>query len=137
MSSPLPTWRFLLRMVRFQWWFYALMAVLRTLVFAVAPWATGLILRAFFDRLTGDAPAGAGPWTLAALLVGTALGRALAVTGDLAAIWTWVFLVGALLRKNIFARILDRPGARAVPHSPGEAVSRFRDDTEEVAQYSS
>jgi ATP-binding cassette, subfamily B, bacterial len=38
--------------------------------------------------------------------------------------------MSALLRRNMLERILERPGARAVPHSPGEALSRFRDDAE-------
>jgi ATP-binding cassette subfamily B protein len=113
------------------------MACLRTLVFAAAPWATGLILRAFFDRLSGAAPAGVEPWTLAALLVAVALARAAVVTVDLTAVYTWNFLAGTLLRMNLFERILQRPGARAVPHSPGEAIVRFRDDSAEVAGYTS
>jgi ATP-binding cassette subfamily B protein len=32
-------------------------------------------------------------------------------------------------------RILQRPGARAVPYSPGEAISRFRDDVESVSRF--
>jgi ATP-binding cassette subfamily B protein len=113
------------------------MTVLRTLVFAAAPWATGLILQAFFDQLSGAAPANTSPWTLAALLVAVAVGRAAVVTVDLSAVWTWNFLTGTLLRKNLFERILQRPGARAVPYAPGEAIVRFRDDTEEVAGYTS
>src|SRR5919199_5130113 len=136
-EARLPTWRFLWRLVRFNGWFYGVMACLRTLVFAAAPWATGLLVRAFFDRLSGAAPAGASPWTLAALLVAVAVARAGVVTVDLSAVYTWNFLAGTLLRKNLFERVLQRPGARAVPYSPGEAIVRFRDDTEEVANYTS
>ena len=45
---------------------------------------------------------------------------------------TFVYTCGALLRKNMLARILQRPGARALPSSSGEAVSRFRDDIDET-----
>jgi len=45
------------------------------------------------------------------------------------------FTFGALLRKNMFGGILDRPGARAVPGSPGEAISRFRGDVREFSGY--
>jgi ATP-binding cassette subfamily B protein len=42
--------------------------------------------------------------------------------------------VGGLLRKNLFARILERSRrAPSLPQSPGEAVSRFRDDVEEIS----
>ncbi len=131
----LPTWRFLWRILSFQLWFYGLMIVLRTLVFAAAPLATGLILQRFFDYLSNSEQAGIGPWTLAALLVVVALARAGAVTLDLSALWRWNFLAGTLLRKNMFERILQRPGARAVPYSPGEAITRIRDDSDEVAAY--
>src|SRR2546430_15750400 len=33
------------------------------------------------------------------------------------------------------ARILERPGAHALPSSSGEAISRFRNDVEEVAHF--
>ena len=37
-----------------------------------------------------------------------------------------------LLRKNLLARVLRRPGARALPDSPGEAISRFMGDVFEI-----
>ena len=51
--------------------------------------------------------------------------------------YSFYFSVTALLRHNIFDSILRRPGARAVPESPGEAVSRFRDDVQELAFFMS
>ena len=41
----------------------------------------------------------------------------------------------ALLRKNLLEHILDRPGANALPGSPGEAISRFRGDVNEVTRF--
>ena len=43
--------------------------------------------------------------------------------------------VGALLRKNLLASILRRPGAVPLPISAGEAVSRFDNDVDEVADF--
>jgi ATP-binding cassette subfamily B protein len=37
-----------------------------------------------------------------------------------------------LLRKNLLKHILRRPGAAALPDSPGEAISRFRGDVFEI-----
>ncbi len=37
-----------------------------------------------------------------------------------------------LLRKNLLGRILQQPGARALPDSPGEAISRFQGDVFEI-----
>ena len=47
----------------------------------------------------------------------------------------YTFRTGALLRKNLLTRILERPGARAVPQSPGEAISRFRDDVNHASEF--
>jgi ATP-binding cassette subfamily B protein len=45
------------------------------------------------------------------------------------------FTVGALLSQNMFAHILSRPGAAALPGSPGDVISRFRDDVDEVSTF--
>ena len=41
----------------------------------------------------------------------------------------------AMLQRNLLRRVLQLPGGRALPSSPGEAISRFRDDTEGVIWY--
>ena len=40
-----------------------------------------------------------------------------------------------LLQKNMLSRILERPGARALPESPGQAISRFRGDVHELSLF--
>ncbi len=45
---------------------------------------------------------------------------------------TYRFSISNLMRRNLLSRILERPGARALPASPGEAISRFRDDVEQA-----
>ncbi len=102
--------------------------------FYAMPLANGLLLRAFFDALTGKAGAGPNSWTVLALLAGAELLR---VTSLFIGIYVWVglwFTYEALLRRNLLARILGLRG-RALPESPGEAISRFRDDVEEVMLY--
>jgi len=131
----LPTWKYLVRLGAYQpWWFVALVAV-NLVVFAVGFQVTGFITRAFFDGLTGEAQVGLDPYALAALLVGTALGRAVFIFGDISLHVLNRFAYAALLRKNLFSSILDRPGARAVPGSPGEAISRFRGDANEFSGF--
>lgn len=88
----------------------------------------GLLTRAFFDSLTGSASAGLNLPTLAALALAAGAGRALVI---LCAQWTGVpfnFQTQSLLWRNLLARILERPGARAVPGTVGEALSTLRDD---------
>ena len=129
------TWRFVWRLVRFRPWLYLFFGFLEILFFAVFPQLTGWITYEFFNSLTGDAQAGLGLWTLVVLLVAAAVGRAVALFVDVTVLFTLMFTIGALLRQNLFEHILNRPGARAVPGSPGEAISRFRGDVDEISDF--
>jgi ATP-binding cassette subfamily B protein len=88
----------------------------------------GLIARSFFDTLTGRAQVPIGATGLLWLLVALAAGRA--------ALWLIAgfveinlrFIMSGLVRRNLLRHILALPGARALPFSIGEAISRFRDD---------
>jgi ATP-binding cassette subfamily B protein len=61
--------------------------------------------------------------------------NAVVIFTDIFVHFTYIFRGSALLRKNLLSRILDRPGARAVPQSPGEAISRFRDDANRAVDF--
>lgn len=108
-----------------------LACVLSWAMFAVP----GLLIRRFLDILSHRAPAG---WTvdgvvalfLISAFVGVASGVVMAATTSSANM-----TARALLRRNLFARVLERPGAQAVPYSSGEAVGRFRDDVNEVTGF--
>jgi ATP-binding cassette subfamily B protein len=49
--------------------------------------------------------------------------------------WTFRLVTGALLRSNVMASILRRPGDKPLPVSPGEAINRFSDDMGEVCDF--
>lgn len=132
-----PTWRNIWHLLRYDPRRYLGIVSLRTLIFGVGFQATGLITRAFFNRLTGDAPVSFTPWALAALLVGIALARSGLIFVDIVLDFGWSFTLKGLLRKNLFQRILDRPGASSLPDSPGEAISRFRGDADEAVDFMS
>jgi ATP-binding cassette subfamily B protein len=97
-------------------------------LFHTWPLIPGVLAKLFFDTLQGHAPAGVDLATVLALIVAAGLARVgivfVASTGGL----PFYFRVNALLQRNLLARILDRPGARAVPGSVGEALSTMRDD---------
>jgi ATP-binding cassette subfamily B protein len=88
----------------------------------------------FFDRAT----AGSSDYMwLAAPLIFIALIRAVRVGTFFAAFYAWVtyiYHIQAILRTNMLAGIMRWPG-RNLPASPGEAMSRFRDDVDEVVEY--
>ncbi len=103
------------------------------------PLFPGLVAKAFFDALEGRTsdrllgPLGATGVDLAAivaLVVALALVRAGFVYADVFAGTTAGFRLRGLLQRNLLARIFDRPGAAALPVTPGEAISTFRDDVE-------
>ncbi len=115
----LPTWKYLGKLMLFQPWLFVALLVVNVVVFAVGFQVTGFIMRAFFDTLTGDAQVSYSPYALAALVVAVALARTGFIFGDISLHVFTRFMLGALLRKNMFSSILDRPGARAAPGSPG------------------
>ncbi|MGD8903645.1 MAG: ABC transporter ATP-binding protein [Anaerolineae bacterium] len=131
----LPTWRYVLHLIRFQPWLYAALGVLEVLFFAVFPQLAAWLTFTFFNLLTGEAQVSLSLPAIIALFVANALGRAVAIYGDVAVYFNFYYRIEALLRKNLFEYILQRPGARAVPGSPGEAISRFRDDVDEIANF--
>src|SRR5712692_9821103 len=92
----------------------------------------GLLMRQYFNLLTHAAPVRMGLETLIVLLIVTSIGRFFSSFSLNLTNVPFMFEVGGLLRKNLLARILACPGARAVPQSPGEAISRFRDDVNEI-----
>ncbi len=124
-------------MIRYSFWVYLAIVVLRLFIFTVTPQITGLLMREFFNTLSGDSKLGVTPQAIAVILVGLAVARSVFILADMYAHYLYTFRTGALLRKNLLTRILERPGARAVPQSPGEAISRFRDDVNRASEFTS
>ncbi|HEU0002068.1 MAG TPA: ABC transporter ATP-binding protein [Ktedonobacteraceae bacterium] len=125
--KPLPTWRYLLKMARYRPWLYLLHAVLWG-AFSLSFLLAGLLARAFFDTLTGQARLPTGTTGLVVLLVVLAASRVviLLTAGFVEIILR--FTMSGLVRHNLLRHVLNRPGAHALPYSIGETISRFRDD---------
>jgi ATP-binding cassette subfamily B protein len=147
-ARPIPTWQIIWRMVRFRprHWTLNLGFVILDYLQALVP---GLVLKAFFDLLTGKAPArlgfnairdllsgkvpvSFGLWTLIALLFAGLLAQRISSLGQVLTTVPFYVHTMTLLRRNMLAHILKRPGASALPDSPGEAISRFRGDVFEI-----
>ena len=128
----LPAWRVIWDMLRFRpWlWFIDLLAV--ALIRSCWQIAPALIIKAFFDMLTGAAQLTFGIWSIVAFLVATWIGRVIASYGFYYADVPIFADIPTLLRKNLLRYILRRPGASALPDSPGEAISRFKNDVNEI-----
>jgi ATP-binding cassette, subfamily B, bacterial len=128
----LPAWRVIWEMLRFRpWlWFIDLLSVaLIRFCWQIAP---ALIIKAFFDMLTGDAPLTISIWAIVAFFVSIWMGRVVASYGFYYADVPIFADIPTLLRKNLLRHILRRPGASPLPDSPGEAISRFKNDVNEI-----
>lgn len=127
-------WAMTARLARTRPWLFSISFVL-WVVFAFMPLATGLIMRAFFNTLTGTAPAQIGVWALLGLLLGS---EALRIGVLLACMACWTTFWNAaewLVRTNMLGWLVSGPGARVLPESAGAAVSRFRDDVLEYVVF--
>ena len=130
-ASALPAWKVILAMIRFRprlWLLNCLSLILLTLFFM----APGLVSKWFFDLLAGDARAGINLWTLVAILFVGELGGVLGILGAVKTNIPFFVHTMTLLRRNMLGRVLQRPGAKALPDSPGEAISRFKADVFEI-----
>ncbi|MEI8079593.1 MAG: hypothetical protein WCH61_08205 [bacterium] len=69
---------------------------------------------------------------LVALLFVSEIGGVLGILGAVRTNVPFFVHTMTMLRKNLLSRILRQPGARALPDSPGEAISRFKGDVFEI-----
>ena len=130
----LKTWPFNWRLISYRPWSFAIHSFFHMLFFA-AQVVPGLIEKNVFDTLTGAEPATLSLWALIALYISAELGRLATSFADIWTGATFRYTVGALLRRNLFASILRRPGAKALPISSGDAINRFDDDVAETSDF--
>ncbi len=126
------TWWYFWQLVRFRPGLFGLNVTI-WIVFFMLPLVSGLLLRAVFDALTGDALLALSVWSLIALFAAVEATRLALNYGRVFVDVAIEFDSLALMRKNMFVRILEQPGAKALPGPPGEAVDRFRYDAGEIA----
>lgn len=130
-TPTLPTWKVVLALVRFQKRRFLLNMISFTTM--IVSWlAPAWIAREFFNLITGDAPVAFNFWTLIALLVAATLVRMMAIFGTIRTNTPFTYRTHTLLHKNLLTRIFELPGAAALPESPGAALSRLRDDVNEL-----
>ncbi len=102
------------------------------------PAIPGLLIREFFNILTNNSQLNLSPQTLIAFLLATGLARILAIFSGRVTKTQHRFTMSSLLRHNLLAQLLQRPGAQPLSTadidtvSPGEVLSYFREDTNQV-----
>ena len=130
--SALPAWRVIWEMMRFRPWLWFVDLLCVTLIRFVWQIAPALIMKAFFDMLTGAAQLTFGIWAIIAFWLAAWIGRVVASYGFYYADVPIFADIPTLLRKNLLRHILRRPGAAPLPDSAGEAMSRFKTDVQEI-----
>jgi ATP-binding cassette subfamily B protein len=130
-KPSLPAWKVVWKMIvyRKDLWLGNWLMMIFTMLFYQIP---GLAIREFFNLLSGQAQLGLNLWSLVGLLFAAEIGSALGIFGLTTTNVPFFVNSMTLLRKNLLRHILRRPGASALPDSPGEAISRFRGDTFEI-----
>jgi ATP-binding cassette subfamily B protein len=131
-TPSLPAWKVIIEMIRFRtglWLVDLLSVALIRFCWQVAP---ALIIKAFFDMVTGEAQLTFGIWAIIAFFAATWIGRVIASYGFYYADVPIFADMSTLLCRNLLKHILHRPGASPLPDSAGEAVSRFKTDVNEI-----
>ncbi|WP_420632278.1 ABC transporter ATP-binding protein [Candidatus Leptofilum sp.] len=126
------------RLIRYEPKYYAADIITISIHFAFTT-ALGLILRAFFNGLTGESSFALPLWPIVGLQIAYAI---IVAVSQMLAGWSFInfeHISYNLLIRNMLARVLQMPGSRPLPQnedgtsmSTGQAVSTFRDDTDHL-----
>jgi ATP-binding cassette subfamily B protein len=127
-----PTWRAVVSLATVRLWLFVLMGALVGLAAYTVQLVPALLVRQFLDELSGPEPVGLNTWTPLALLAAFALVRPAVHIGAFVSERSLQLIVSTLLRHNALEHILRQPGAQPLPASPGDAISRFRDDVNAI-----
>ena len=129
------TWQHLIRLAwNFKWGLSSVLIIV-VLNFAVLQHVVALVIREVFDTLTAKANATFDIATLMGFLVALAFAKVVLFYGSTAVQAYVHFAVGSAVRRNILNHLLNRPLDSALPGSPSEMISRFREDVDELPTY--
>jgi ATP-binding cassette subfamily B protein len=95
------------------------------------PLLLGLVLRAFFNALSGEAELPFEVWALAVLFLSVQVAVQVFEQGYAALYLYFEGSLKALIRQNLFRSLLKDGDARAGPHA-GEVLNRFEEDADGV-----
>lgn len=132
-DQPTPAFtRVLFRMIRQQPVRYGFALFLWVTIWTI-PILIGLITAHFFDALTDEIPVTTLTMLVGAVLV-YAVVRSMFIFMAMRNHASLLFRAAATMRRNLLVRIYELPGAAGLRETPGENVSRFRDDVEHIVE---
>jgi ATP-binding cassette subfamily B protein len=133
-TKTLPTWQATWKLIGFAPLHFALLSALYVFWLA-SRLLPGLITQSILDSLTGAASAKVDLWGLFALLIVVGITRAVSAYSRVYSEETFRCCAWALLRRNILANVLRRPGADTLPIAPGDAINRLGSDVMELSDW--
>ncbi|MHA2250065.1 MAG: ABC transporter ATP-binding protein [Candidatus Kariarchaeaceae archaeon] len=113
-----------------------LIITVTALLFFLTPLGLALVIREIFNRLEGLSDYSLSMWTLIMLIPLLYIVQIITDVFFAIAVWRFSLSCQIILRKNMLEGIYKQPGASPLTDSPGEAVSRFRGDVQEVVWFS-
>ncbi|MBT8198230.1 MAG: ABC transporter ATP-binding protein/permease [Acidimicrobiia bacterium] len=125
------TGRLMFELIKTHPWRWALNAILWSAIWSM-PVIAGLITAEFFNRI--DTGVGLNVPTLIVLILAYGAGRIGVMTWGMHSDVNFMFRLQLVMKKNLFQRILEMPGAESVDEAQGEVITRFRDDVEHVSE---
>lgn len=102
------------------------------------PAVPGLLIREFFNTLSGTSQFNIWPWTWTALLLATGLARIIVIFTGRVTKTQHRFTISALIQQNLLAKLMDLPGALPLSTAEGQRVSHgavlsfFREDVQQL-----
>lgn len=130
-KKTMPTWMVVFSTMRYSPVLFIINGL--SLVSVELGWlAVGLLSREFFNYISDDAAARFDVWSIIALLMVSMIVRQVGIYGIIRCNVPFIYITHTLLHKNMLGNIFKQPGARALPESPGEALSRFQGDVHEI-----
>lgn len=127
------TWQIVVQLMLWRPVVYAFMFIL-SVVDICLPIASGVLMQNLFDALSASQSVAVGVWDLLVLLVALEFARAIFGESLLLSLVSFYQSGFALIRRNLLRQLLTGYSASRLPASPGEAVTRFRDDVETIVE---
>jgi ATP-binding cassette subfamily B protein/ATP-binding cassette subfamily C protein len=138
-TKKLPGWQLLWQLICYNPQLYLIDNCFWIFIMGL-PAIPGLIIREFFNSLTGKAQFGLSPWSFIAGFLALNLGHIAVIFAGRITKTQHRFTMSSLLRRNLLERLLNNPHAQIIiangdtdkTVSQGELISYFRDDIEQI-----
>lgn len=138
-TKKMPGWKLLWKLICYQPKLYLIDTCFWILIMGL-PALPGLIIREFFNSLTGKSQFGLSPLGFIALLLALNLGHIAVIFAGRVTKTQHRFVMSSLLRRNLLEHLLNNPNAQPTltgnddekTVSQGEVISYFRDDAVQV-----